>query len=81
MGAILKPLALALSPSNLSLVQGSSKTTELTIKRSGGFSDAVNIAVSAGKPEGVTVTVEPNPVDDTASVRPKCRGKYGGRQL
>ena len=68
-GANPETFSLALSPSNLSVAQGSSKTTELTVKRSGGFDDAVNLSVSGGKPSGVTVTVTPNPVNDTASVK------------
>ena len=58
----------ALQPTSLSVVAGSSTSSALTITRSGGFAGAVTLAVS-GAPAGMTATVTPSPTTgNTATV-------------
>jgi hypothetical protein len=57
---------LSTSPSVVSLNQGSSSTTTLTINAMGGFTGAVNLAVTSGLPSGVTASWGTNPTTGTS---------------
>jgi hypothetical protein len=57
---------LALSPTSLSVQQGASGNTTVTITRSGSFTGAVNLAAS-GLPNGVTASFNPASVTGTTS--------------
>ncbi len=51
----------------LSAVQGAQTQTDISITRTNGFSEAINLSVS-GLPTGVTSTFTPNPRDGASSV-------------
>jgi uncharacterized membrane protein len=54
------PFTFALSPNDVSVPKGSSRTITVTLNREAGFTDAVNL--SSGQANGTTITFNPNPV-------------------
>ena len=54
-------ISIALSPTSVSLAQGQSGTTTVTLMRSGGFSGAVELSLE-GAPGGVTGTFSPSTI-------------------
>jgi len=56
--------SVAAAPSSQSVVQGGSADYSVTVSRTGGFSDPVNLSV-AGVPAGATATFAPNPADSS----------------
>lgn len=52
-------IEISLSSSTLSIEQGASGTTTLTLVRGGGYTEAVSLAVQ-GAPNGVSVTADPS---------------------
>ena len=58
---------LSASPSSVSVTQGSSGSSTITVNPSGGFTGSVSLAAS-GLPSGVTATFGTNPTTSTSSV-------------
>jgi glycosyl hydrolase family 113 len=58
--------ALSITPATISLNRGTSKTSVVTITRSGGFTGSVALSAS-GLPAGVTATFNPTPATGTSS--------------
>jgi len=56
---------LSASPGSLTVTQGSSGTTTITVADEGGFTGSVNLAVS-GLPSGVTASFGANPAAESA---------------
>lgn len=52
-------VSLAASPAQLSLAAGESRTSTVTVTRSGGFTGSVTFAVSGSLPQGVAVSFSP----------------------
>ncbi|MGD0796811.1 MAG: FG-GAP-like repeat-containing protein [Acidobacteriaceae bacterium] len=57
---------LASSSSNLSLAQGASNTTTITVTDAGGFTGSVSLAVTSALPTGVTASWGTNPTTGTS---------------
>jgi glycosyl hydrolase family 113 len=58
--------ALSITPATISLNRGTSRTSMVTITRSGGFTGSVALSAS-GLPAGVTATFNPTPATGTSS--------------
>jgi glycosyl hydrolase family 113 len=58
--------ALSINPATISLNRGTSRTSVITITRSGGFTGSVALSAS-GLPAGVTATFNPTPATDMSS--------------
>src|SRR6185312_5464727 len=58
---------LAASPSSLSVTQGSSGNSTITVTKTGGFTGSVSLSAS-GLPAGVTATFGTNPTTSTSVV-------------
>src|ERR1700723_3377214 len=58
---------LSASPSSVSVTQGSSGTSTITITDEGGFSGSVTLSAS-GLPSGVTASFNPNPATSTSTL-------------
>jgi uncharacterized membrane protein len=54
------PFTFALSPNDVSVPKGSSRSITVTLNREAGFTDAVNL--ESGQANGTTITFNPNPV-------------------
>ncbi len=54
------PFTFTLSPNDVSVPKGSSRSITVTLNREAGFTDAVNL--SSGQADGTTITFNPNPV-------------------
>jgi IPT/TIG domain len=59
--------ALSASPSNLSVVQGASGTSTITVTPQNGFNGGVSLSAS-GLPSGVTASFNPNPATATSTL-------------
>jgi subtilase family serine protease len=59
--------ALSASPNNLTVVQGNSGTSTITITPANGFSSAVTLSAT-GLPSGVTAAFSPNPATSTSTL-------------
>lgn len=59
--------SLSANPSSLTVNQGSSKTSTITVTPSGGFSGSVTLSAS-GLPSGVTAGFSPNPTTSTSTL-------------
>jgi xyloglucan-specific exo-beta-1,4-glucanase len=60
--------SLSASPTSLTVVQGTSGTSTLTVTPSGGFTGSVGLAVTAGLPTGVTATFSPTSTTGTSTL-------------
>jgi hypothetical protein len=66
-GAPTPNFSLSASPSSLTVVQGNSGSSTITVTPSGGFTGSVSLSAS-GLPSGVTATFGTNPTTSTSSV-------------
>jgi len=64
MAAAQPGFSVAAAPSSQNVVQSGSADYSVTVSRTGGFSDPVNLSV-AGVPAGATATFAPNPADSS----------------
>jgi FG-GAP repeat/Abnormal spindle-like microcephaly-assoc'd, ASPM-SPD-2-Hydin len=65
--------ALSAAPSSLTVMEGGSATSTITITPSNGFSGSVSLSAS-GLPSGVTASFNPNPAISTSTLRLRASG-------
>jgi hypothetical protein len=56
------------SPPSLTVEQGSSASTTITVTGVGGFTGSVSLGVTSGLPSGVTASFSPNPANGTSEL-------------
>jgi subtilase family serine protease len=66
-GGVAPSFTLAASPSSVSVAQGSSSTSKITVTDIGGFTGNVTLSAS-GLPSGVTAAFSPNPTGTTSTL-------------